>query len=60
MRTITPNELSRLTRKQLFALLVQVQAVLADLAPGTPEHGFCLSTLVNIRVALAKRPALTP
>ena len=55
MRVITPNELSHLTRSQLFALLVQMQAVLADLAPGTPEHGFCVSTLVNIRVVLARR-----
>jgi len=54
MRVITTNELAHLTRNQLFALLVQMQAVLADLVPGTPEHGFCLSTLVNIRVVLAR------
>ncbi len=60
MRVITPNELSHLTRSQLFALLVQLQAVLADLASGSPEHGFCLSTLVNVRVALARTKSPTP
>ncbi len=40
MRVITINELSRLTRSQLYALLVQMQAVLADLPVGSPEYQF--------------------
>jgi len=52
MRVITTNELSRLTRSQLYALLVQMQAVLADLPVGSPEYKFIAETLVNIRRVL--------
>ena len=55
MRVITTAELSRLTRAQLFALLVQLQAVLADLAEGSPEFLFTAETLANIRAVLALR-----
>lgn len=55
MRVITTNELSRLTRAQLFSLLVQLQAVLADLVAGSPEFQFTTETLANIRVVLARR-----
>jgi hypothetical protein len=59
MRVITQNELSRLTRAQLFSLLVQLQAVLGDLAEGSPEFQFATETLANVRAALARRE-LTP
>jgi ABC-type transporter Mla subunit MlaD len=55
MRVITTHELSRLTRAQLFALLVQLQAVLADMAEGSPEFQFTAETLANIRAVLARR-----
>ena len=55
MRVITTHELSRLTRAQLFALLVQLQAVLADLAEGSPEFQFATETLANVRAVLTRR-----
>ncbi len=59
MRVISQNELSHLTRSQLYALLVQVQAMLSSQPAGTPEYNFLVETLANIRVALSRR-ALTP
>jgi len=55
MRVINTNELSGLTRNQLLSLLVQLQAVLADLVEGTPEFQFATETLANVRVVLARR-----
>ena len=55
MRIISINELSRLTRSQLYALLVQMQAVLADLPGGSPEYQFIAETLANIRFVLAHK-----
>ena len=58
MRVINTNELSGLTRNQLLSLLVQLQAVLADLAEGSPEFQFATETLANVRRVLASyRPA---
>jgi len=54
MRVISTNELSRLTRSQLYALLVQMQAVLADLPVGSPEYQFIAETLANIRHVLTR------
>lgn len=53
MQVISVNDLSRLTRAQLFSLLTQFQATLADLAPGTPEYQFAHAMLQNIRSVLA-------
>lgn len=55
MRVISQNELSFLTRAQLFALLVQLRATLADLPAGAQDHAFCTATLINIRAALARK-----
>lgn len=55
MRVINTNELSGLTRNQLLSLLVQLQAVLADLAEGSPEFQFATETLANVRAVLARR-----
>jgi hypothetical protein len=52
MQVITVTDLSRLTRAQLFSLLTQFQATLADLAPGTPEFQFAAAMLANIRLVL--------
>lgn len=59
MRIISINELCRLNRSQLFSLLTQLQAVLADLPQGSTEHTFVNLTLANIRAVLA-RPAPRP
>lgn len=55
MQVISTNDLSRLTRAQLFSLLTQFQATLADLTPGTPEHQFASAMLTNIRFVLLQR-----
>jgi hypothetical protein len=55
MRVISISELSCLTRSQLFALQVQLQATLADLPEGSPEYQFILGTLNNIRTVLARK-----
>jgi hypothetical protein len=46
-------------RNQLLSLLVRLQAVLADLAEGSPEFQFATETLANVRALLARRE-LTP
>ena len=55
MRVISQNELSHLTRTQLFSLLVQVQANLTAQIAGSPESHFLSQTLVNIRAVLARK-----
>ena len=55
MRVINTNELSGLTRNQLLSLLVQLQAVLADLVEGSLEFQFVAKTLMNIRRVLTQR-----
>jgi hypothetical protein len=55
MQVISTLELSRLTRAQLFSLLTQFQATLADLKPGTPEHLFATAMLANIRAVLFRK-----
>jgi hypothetical protein len=55
MRVISTTELARLTRAQLFSLLTQMQAVLADLAPDTPEYRFANAMLANIRLVLSRK-----
>jgi len=58
MQVISTTELSRLTRAQLFSLLTQFQATLADLAPDTPEYRFANAMLANIRsVLFGRKPA---
>jgi hypothetical protein len=59
MRAISQNELSYMTRSQLYSMLVQVQATLSGQAEGSPEYGFLAGTLANIRAVLARR-TLTP
>ena len=55
MQAISVSDLSRLTRAQLFSLLTQFQATLADLAPGDAEHRFACTMLANIRLVLARK-----
>lgn len=55
MRVISTTELSRLTRAQLFSLLTQMRAVLADLPQGSPEYEFALGTLDNIKAVLFRK-----
>jgi hypothetical protein len=55
MQVISTNDLSRLTRAQLFSLLTQFQATLADLVPGTPEHEFASAMLANIKLVLFRK-----
>jgi hypothetical protein len=58
MQLISITDLSRLTRAQLFSLLTQFQATLADLAPGSPEYLFATAMLANIWLVLFwKAPA---
>jgi len=61
MRVISINELRALNRTQLFSLLTQLQAVLADLPEGSTERTFVALTLANIRAVLVRKvPAHTP
>jgi len=55
MQVISITDLSRLTRAQLFSLLTQFQATLADLAPGSPEYLFGTAMLANIRLVLFRK-----
>jgi len=55
MQVISATDLSRLTRTQLFSLLTQFQATLADLSSGTPEHQFATAMLANIRLVLFQK-----
>ncbi len=55
MRVLTITELLRLTRKELCDLAAQFTAALATYPEGSPEHTAALSTLRNIRWALARR-----
>jgi hypothetical protein len=55
MQVISVNDLSRLTRAQLFSLLTQFHATLCDLAPGTPEHLFANAMLANIKMVLFRK-----
>jgi hypothetical protein len=55
MQVISVTDLSRLTRAQLFSLLTQVQATLADLAASTPAHQFAAAMLANIWLALSRK-----
>ena len=55
MRVLTINELLRLTRKELCDLAAKFTAVLATYPEGSPEHSAALTTLRNIRWALARR-----
>lgn len=55
MQVISVTDLSRLTRAQLFSLLTQFQATLADLAPDSPEYLFANARLANIRLVLSQK-----
>ncbi len=55
MRVISQNELSYLTRRQLYSLLVQVQATLSGQPEGSPEYSFLAETLSNIRAVLSRK-----
>ena len=58
MQVISTTDLSRLTRAQLFSLLTQFQATLADLKPDTPGYRFASAMIANIRqVLFGKMPA---
>jgi hypothetical protein len=55
MQVISTNDLSRLTRAQLFSLLTQFQATLSDLAPDSPEYQFANAMLANVRLVLFRK-----
>ncbi|WP_426422573.1 hypothetical protein [Bradyrhizobium genosp. A] len=54
MHILTINELMRLTRTELCGLLAQITVELSLLSKGSPEHDAALTTLRNIRWALAR------
>jgi len=55
MRVLTLTELMRLTRIELCGLFTQITNALADYPEGSPERDNALTTLRNIRWALARR-----
>jgi hypothetical protein len=55
MRVPTLTELMRLTRTELCALLTRITNELPDFPEGSPERDNALTTLRNIRWALARR-----
>lgn len=59
MRALSPNELSRLTRLELHALLRRIAAELLDYPEGSHELRVAHANLHAIRAALA-RPDFRP
>jgi len=55
MRVLTINELLRLTRKELCELAARITAELPRYPEGSAELANALTTLRNIRWALARR-----
>jgi hypothetical protein len=55
MRVLTINELMRLTRIELSALLARIASELAALPEGSAERANAHANLRNIRSALARR-----
>ena len=55
MRALTITELLRLTRKELCELAARITAELPHYPEGSPKLANALTTLRNIRWALARR-----
>ena len=55
MQVLTLTELMRLTRIELCGLAAQIANALTKLPEGSPERDNALTTLRNIRWALARR-----
>jgi hypothetical protein len=55
MRALTINELMRLTRIELCDLARKITNELPKYPEGSPEHANALTSLQNIRYALARR-----
>ena len=55
MRVLTINELMRLTRIELCNLAQRITNELAKYLEGSPERANALTSLRNIRYALARR-----
>jgi hypothetical protein len=55
MEVLTINELMRLTRIKLCNLAQRITNELPQFAEGSPERGNALTSLRNIRYALARR-----
>ena len=55
MRVLTLTELMRLSKFELCDLATQITNALADLPEGSAERANAVTTLRNIRSALARR-----
>jgi hypothetical protein len=55
MRVLTLNELMRLTRTELCALLAKITAALPTYREGSPQRTAAYINLRNIRAVLAQR-----
>jgi hypothetical protein len=55
MRVLALTELMRLTRAELYHLLMSITAALPDYPEGSPERADALLNLSNIRWVLARR-----
>jgi hypothetical protein len=53
MRVLTPTELMRMTRTELFALVARVTTILSEFPESSYEHAAAYLNLRNIRSALA-------
>jgi hypothetical protein len=60
MRVLTPNELMRLTRTELFALAARMTTVLSEFPEGSYEHATAYINLSNIRRELVRQRDLAP
>lgn len=55
MRVLTPTELMRLTRTELFALAARMTTALSEFPEGSYEYATAYVNLWNIRRVLAQR-----
>ena len=55
MQVLTLTELMRLTRTELCGLAAQITHALTHFPEGSPDRDNALTTLRNIRLALARR-----
>ena len=55
MRVLTPTELMRLTRTELFSLAARMITALSEFTEGSYEHATAHINLRNIRTALTRR-----
>ncbi|ODR95353.1 hypothetical protein AUC70_05785 [Methyloceanibacter stevinii] len=60
MRALTHNELARMTRTELTAILHSIAALLPDLPEGSQELRIAHYNLRIVRTALAPKPGFGP